>query len=120
MPIDNSQRAEHIRGLNSTPAHTNSTQCNGIARMFPPMVRGIRNSLMRFDRRFDAISGADAAAKQTTFFDCIAAEPDGALILHDFGIMLDAMLVIANDNRQPGEDALTIPFTDADVTAYLA
>jgi len=83
------------------------------------MVRNIRKALKRFSNRFNQVSGADLAAKQTTFFDCISAETDGDLILHDFGTMLDAMLVIANDNRQPGEDVLTIPFTDADVTAYL-
>lgn len=119
MPMNNSQRAEHVKTLNASPAHTNSTQCNRIARMLPPIVKRLRASLERFNERFDLVSGADKAAKQTTFFDCISAETDGDLILHDFGTMLDSLLVVANDNRQPGEDALIIPFTDADVTAYL-
>ena len=119
MPMNSSQRAEHVKKLDSAPAQTNNTRALGVAKQLPRMAREVRRMLTQFDNRFQNIPGANLAAKQTAFFAEISAETDGDLILHDFGVMLDSLLTIANDYRQPDEDAIVATFTDADVTAYL-
>ena len=119
MPMNNAQRAEHVRNLNASTAQTNTTRARSVAKVFPQMVRHCRGCIEQVNRRFAALSGGTPAEKRTAYFDVISVETDGGLILHDMGLLLDKLLVVANDYRQPEDDALTLPFTDADVTAYL-
>ena len=119
MPMNNAQRAEHVRNFRGGATPTNTEAARSISKSFTRMARQVRSGLKTFNNRFQNLPGANAAAKRTAFFDAISAETDGGLILHDFGTLLDCLLDVANDYRQPEDDALVNPFTDADVTAYL-
>ena len=120
MPMNKQERANAISKLceASTPADT--VLAKQVARTMPDFVKSLRQNIIRLNRRFNQLSGVGAAAKQTQLFATIVAETDGSLMLHDIAQLLDACLPVANDWRQPTDDVLTIPFTDADVDAYEA
>jgi len=114
------ERAAKIKQLETSPTVSDGVKANRLAKLLPRMVKPLRRQVQQANKVFATITGADTAAKQTATFDAISAEDDGENILHDLGQFFDAALAIANDYRQPNEDALTAPFTDADVDAYFA
>ena len=120
MPMDQQARAQHMQKLNTGTPPTNAMKAKQFAKEIPRIAKQLRRQLERLDRRFQTIDGVDQAAKQTAFFDVISAETDGSLILHDIAQLLDAVGALANNHRQPNQDVLVCPFTDADVDAYEA
>ena len=117
--MNKGQRAKHIKALSGVTTPSDMVQAKRLAKMTRRFVELISYHLDRFNSVFDELAGATLADKQTVFFDVIAAETDGDLILHDLGEMLDGIIVIVNDNKEEGVDDVVPSFTDADVTAYL-
>lgn len=114
------ERAAKIKQLETSPTLSDSVKANRLAKLLPRMVKPMRRQIAQANKVFANITGEDTAAKQTAVFDAISGNSDGDLILHDLGQFFDTAITLANDYRQPDEDALTAPFTDADVDAYFA
>lgn len=119
MPMNKNQRAKHVEAFKTVAATPDAVQARRLAKMARRTVKMAARQLDLFDNAFQGLSGDTRAKKQITFFDAIAAEKDGSLILHDLGELLDNLTVIINDNKEDGIDDVVPSFTDADVTAYL-
>lgn len=118
--MDPQERARHLRRLPTTRPADNAVCVRQLAKESTKLIKRIRRSLERVEKMFQRIEGATIADKQTAIFDTMTAETDGSLLLHDLAIIFDCLGPVANDNRQPDEDILIMPFTEADVDAYEA